>query len=78
MLLAIQCLLTFMVVFIFFLQLVLGIAVVGWLGHFATVEREKSPGPYWFSISLQVSGFLIAMIAAIQYGWIDLRAVWPQ
>jgi hypothetical protein len=29
-----------------------GIAVMGWTGDFATVERAKSPGPYWFTMAL--------------------------
>jgi hypothetical protein len=48
------------------LQLAAGIAVMG-LPLVGTVERERSPGPFWFSIALQVIGwFLIAALITQQ------------
>ena len=36
------------------LQLFSGFAVIGWTGDYMMVEKEKSPGPYWFAIALQL------------------------
>lgn len=38
--------------FIIALELLTGFAVIGWAGDSMVVEREKSPGPYWFTIVL--------------------------
>ncbi len=35
------------------LQLWTGVAVAGWAGDQSLIEREKSPGPYWFVMILQ-------------------------
>jgi len=37
-------------VFIVALELLTGCALVGFDGDNMVVEREKSPGPYWFAI----------------------------
>lgn len=34
------------------LELYAGCAVIGWTGDRMVVERDKSPGPYWFAIIL--------------------------
>ena len=33
-----------------FLELMFGLAVIGWTGDNMVVEREKTPGPFWFAI----------------------------
>ncbi len=35
------------------LQVDAGSAVIGWAGNFGTVEREKLPRQFWFSIGIQ-------------------------
>ncbi len=43
--------------FLFFvigLELYTGFAFLGWAGDNRVVEREKSPGPYWFAISFHL------------------------
>ena len=39
----------------YILQLWTGIAVAGWAGDQSLIEREKSPGPYWFVMALQTA-----------------------
>lgn len=39
-------------VFIIGLELFTGCALIGWAGDNMVIEREKSPGPYWFAIVL--------------------------
>ncbi|MCC9645282.1 hypothetical protein LOC71_23635 [Rhodopirellula sp. JC740] len=34
------------------LELFLGVAMLGWSADKMIVEREKTPGPYWFAIVL--------------------------
>lgn len=48
------------------LELCSGCAVMGWTGDRMVVEREKSPGPYWFSIALHtvMAAFLAFVIVA--------------
>ena len=55
----------------FVLQLVVGVAVVGWVGNFGTVERDEAPGPYWFSICLQGVAFLVSLFFAARNYWIS-------
>ena len=45
---------TVFTLFIIGLELFTGCAVIGWAGDNMIVEREKSPGPYWFAIILHV------------------------
>ncbi len=42
-----------------------GIAVVGWTGDNMVIEREKSPGPYWFTMTLHTFVGLTLPLAAI-------------
>lgn len=42
----------FFSLFVLVLELYLGVAILGWVGDKMIVEREKSPGPYWFAIAL--------------------------
>ena len=39
-------------IFLLALELILGVAFVGWYGDNMVVEREKQPGPYWFTVVL--------------------------
>jgi hypothetical protein len=39
-------------IFIVALELFTGCALIGWTGDNMVVQREKSPGPYWFAIVL--------------------------
>ena len=39
-------------IFIIGLELFTGCAMIGWAGDNMVVERKKSPGPYWFAITL--------------------------
>ncbi len=42
-----------------------GIAVLGWNGDHMVVFREKSPGPYWFTMALHtVIGVGLPVLAA--------------
>ncbi len=41
------------------LELLTGFALIGLAGNEMLVEREKSPGPYWFAIALH---FLIGIV----------------
>ena len=34
------------------MELLTGCALVGWSGDNVVVEREKAPGPYWFTVAL--------------------------
>jgi len=38
--------------FVIGLELFTGCALIGWAGDNMVVEREKSPGPYWFAVIL--------------------------
>ena len=40
------------------LELFTGFAVIGWTGDYMMVEREKSPGPFWFAIVVQLLIFV--------------------
>ncbi|MDP1561588.1 MAG: hypothetical protein Q8M16_09345 [Pirellulaceae bacterium] len=40
------------------LELFTGFAVIGWAGDFMVVQKEKSPGPYWFAIIIQLLSFV--------------------
>jgi hypothetical protein len=44
--------------FIIALELFTGFAVIGWTGDNMLVEKEKSPGPYWFAITVQLLIFV--------------------
>lgn len=37
----------------YILQLWTGVAVAGWSGDKSLIQRELSPGPYWFVMALQ-------------------------
>ncbi|WP_419193926.1 hypothetical protein [Novipirellula herctigrandis] len=41
------------------LQLWTGVAFAGWSGDDSLVERSKSPGPYWFVMTLQTLALII-------------------
>lgn len=45
-------LLSVFALFIVTSELATGQAIVGWTGNNMTVDRRKSPGPYWFSIAI--------------------------
>ena len=36
------------------LELVTGVALMGWVGDRIVVDRRKNPGPYWITMSLQI------------------------
>ncbi len=44
--------------FMIALELFTGFAVIGWAGDFMVVQKEKSPGPYWFAIIIQLLSFV--------------------
>ncbi|WDQ16666.1 hypothetical protein [Rhodopirellula sp. P2] len=48
------------------LELFTGCAMLGWAADKMVVEREKSPGPYWFAIALHsVVGIGLPILFAI-------------
>ena len=51
----VQAILGVIAIATYLLQLWTGIAVAGWAGDQLFVEREKSPGPYWFVMALQTA-----------------------
>ena len=38
------------------MELLTGCAVIGWVGDNMVVRRERTPGPFWFAITIQ--GFM--------------------
>lgn len=51
-------------VFIIAIELYTGCAIIGWTGDNMVIEREKSPGPYWFAVILHA---LIGILLPILY-----------
>ena len=51
-------------IFIIAIELFTGCAIIGWTGDNMVVEREKSPGPYWFAVILHA---LIGVLLPILY-----------
>ena len=49
------------------MELFTGCALVGWSGDNVVVEREKAPGPYWFTVALH-SFVGIAMPLVVVFG----------
>lgn len=45
--------------FIIALEVYTGFALIGWAGDNLLVERAKSPGPYWFVITLHSLIFIV-------------------
>ncbi|MEM7782890.1 MAG: hypothetical protein AAF939_13760 [Planctomycetota bacterium] len=45
---------TIFALFVIGLELFTGFAMIGWTGDYMVVEREKSPGPFWFTIILHM------------------------
>ena len=56
-------------VFVIGLELYTGFAFVGWAGDNVVVGREKSPGPYWFTITLHLLLFVVLPLAIIVVEW---------
>ncbi|MEM1070981.1 MAG: hypothetical protein AAGI63_18895 [Planctomycetota bacterium] len=52
----------------YILQLWTGIAVAGWSGEQSLIEREKSPGPYWFVMTLQTALLILIPVLIAWYG----------
>jgi len=43
-----------------------GFAVIGWAGDSAVIDRRKSPGPYWFVMSIHTAiGVGVSLLSAI-------------
>lgn len=55
------------VVATYVLELWTGIAVAGWSGDYSLVEREKSPGPYWFVMILQTLVLIVVPVLIKMY-----------
>ena len=60
--LAITIILWIVTLLTLFAELWLGIAVTGLQGDSPFVEREKSPGPYWFVMACHVAAFAFAHV----------------
>lgn len=53
---------------IFAFQLWSGSAIAGWAGDFALVHRRKTPGPYWFVLSVQAIALFVIPVLIWLFG----------
>ncbi len=52
----------------YIVQLWTGIAVAGWAGDQALIDRAKNPGPYWFVMVLQTAVLIAIPALIVMYG----------